>query len=103
MKIHKRAKHNTVQRQLRLCLALVYADHGKRNLCSILRPCPYRLPRITMMSASCTLQKYPLYSRSVSSTASASSNVSHLMRLLLHVINFLNSTRTNLISVRTRG
>ena len=82
MKIHKRAKHNTVQRQLRLCLALVYADHGKRNLCSILRPCPYRLPRITMMSASCTLQKYLLYSRSVSSTASASSNVSHLMRLL---------------------
>ena len=31
MKIHKRTKHNTVQRQLRLCLALVYADHGKRT------------------------------------------------------------------------
>ena len=38
--------------------------------------------KITMITASCTLQKYPSYSRSVSSTASASSNVSHLMLLL---------------------
>ena len=52
----------------------------------------YRLPGITMTTASCILQKYPSYSRSVSSTASASSNVSHLMLSFYHSSIFLNST-----------
>ena len=29
MRIHKRTEHNAVQRQLRLCLTLVYADYVK--------------------------------------------------------------------------
>ena len=29
MRIHKRTEHNVVQRQLRLCLTLVYADYVK--------------------------------------------------------------------------
>lgn len=52
----------------------------------------YRL--VNMIIARCVmLQKYPSYALSVSGTASASSNVSRLMRLLYHFINFLNSAR----------
>ena len=52
----------------------------------------YRL--VNMIIARCImLQKYPSYALSVSGTASASSNVSRLMRLLYHFINFLNSAR----------
>ena len=31
MRIHKRTEHNAVQRQLRLCLTLVYADYVQRT------------------------------------------------------------------------
>ena len=58
----------------------------------------HRLPGITMTTASCILQKYPSYSRSVSSTASASSNVSHLMLSFYPRSNFLNSPRVKIDS-----